>query len=87
MDLRSWTWGQVALTIIGYWSLAIAVWWIHTTRPSQQARARAAARTETFPGSPPGEVIMVVSATTNPARLVTALVGPPLLFVLARWAL
>jgi hypothetical protein len=87
MDLRSWTWGQVALTIIGYWGLVIAGWWFYTTRPSRQARARAAATIETFPGSERSEKIVVLSGTTNLTGLLVALAGPPLLFVFVRWAL
>lgn len=85
--IHSWTWSRLALAIIGYWVLVLAAWWFYTTRPSQQARARAAAATQTLPGSRPDEQILVLSSTINITGLLAALVVPPLLLVLLRWVL
>jgi hypothetical protein len=87
MDIRSWTGIHLALAIVGYWALAAVMWWFYTTRPAQQARARAEATTEILPGPRPGEQVMVLSGTINLTRVLTALIGPPILLVVAWWAL
>ena len=85
MAPHSWTWTQIALATVAYWIVVVAGWWFYTTRPSRQARARAAAKTQSLAGSKPGEDIVVFSHTINLTTPLLILVGPPLLLIVFRW--
>jgi hypothetical protein len=81
----SWNWKQIALATAAYWIVVVAGWWFYTTRPSQQARARASAKSESLAGSKPGEEIVVISHTVNITTPLSILVGPPQHLVVLRW--
>ena len=86
MEPRSWTWIHLVVATAIYWVLLAVGWWLYSTRPSQQAKARASAKTRVVPGSNPGEELHVYSGEINlgPAFLVA--LAPPLLLWIA-WAL
>jgi hypothetical protein len=84
VDVRSWTWVHLAFATAIYWVVVVGSWWIYRTRPSQQAKARAAANQHVVPGTD-GE-LHVYSAEINLVPVLAILFGPPLLLVLV-WAL
>lgn len=79
MDVRDWTWTHVLLATLGYWLVLFAVWRIRTARPSQRARARSSAPSESFQGTQRGEHFVVYRAHTNITGVAAVVLGPPML--------
>jgi len=82
MSPASMTWIHIVAVTAVYWLLLIGGWYLYTTRPSAQARARERDfKSESFDDET-GQLVVVYESTINVVGIALAVLGPPALLAI-----